>query len=577
MILTFKKISTYILLSLAVLSCNHTQRNFEPENETEEIRINQLGYLPHRVKKFVVVNTEASEFEVVDRNGKTVHSGNLIDQGEWTSSGEQVRIGDFTSFDEEGSNYRILVEGTGLSYPFDISYDVFTEAGKASIKSYYFQRNSMPIEERYGGKFARPAGHPDDTVYYHPSSGRSSGFKSSKYGWYDAGDYGKYVVNAGVSAGTMLALYERFPDVFADGSLNIPESGNGQNDLLDEIRYELDWLITMQDNDGGVFTKVTTKNFVGFVMPHETHEDRYFIGKSTAASLNYAALLAMASRIYQEIDSEFAEDILNMAEKAWNWAVTHPEKYYRNPEDIFTGGYGDRNVTQEWFWAAAELYITTGEEQYLEPISNKLDKIQFNVGGSWANFQDKIGYFSLLGKNSPLDDTGKSTIKTSLINLTDSLGTVLESAPYHIPIDRFVWGSNSDILNTAVLFANAFLETGNPKYLNWSIETTDYVLGKNATGYSFLTGFGDKKVMHIHHRPSGADGIDEPVPGFVAGGPNAGMNDRNDLGEGISYPDQTHPAKVYIDAQGSYASNEVCLNWNAPMVYMFGFLEGVKY
>ena len=518
-----------------------------------------------------MVNSEATQFEVLNHMGRRVFEGQLIDKGEWPSSGEQVKVGDFSEFEEAGSDFRIFIEGTGISYPFDIGHNVFDEAGKASLKSYYFQRNSIPIMQQYGGRFARPVGHPDDTVYYHPSSGRS------KFGWYDAGDYGKYVVNAGVSAGTMLALYERFPNVFPDASLNIPESGNGKSDLLDEIKFELDWFITMQDDDGGVFTKVTTKNFVGFVMPHETHENRYFIGKSTAASLNYAALLAMASRIYQDSDPEFAQEILPMAVNAWNWAVKHPEEYYNNPEDIFTGGYGDRNVSQEWFWAAAELYITTGDTQYLEPISDQLDKIEFNIGGSWANYQDKIGYFSLLGEKSPLADSGKAEIKTSLVHLSDSLGAVLESAPYQIPIDKFVWGSNSDILNAAIIFANAFMETGEPKYLNWAVETTDYVLGKNATGYSFLTGFGDKKVMHIHHRPSGADDVEDPVPGFVAGGPNAGMNDRNDLGEGVSYPDQTHPAKVYIDAQGSYASNEICLNWNAPMVYMFGFLEGVKY
>lgn len=566
----------FAFLFISAISCEQPNEAID-DAPTEDIRINHLGYLPFRVKKFVVVNSEATQFEVLNSKGIKVFEGQLQDKGEWASSGEQVKVGDFSELEEAGPDFRIFIEGTGISYPFDIGHNVFDEAGKASLKSYYFQRNSMPIEERYGGKFARPAGHPDDTVYYHPSSGRSTGFKSSKYGWYDAGDYGKYVVNTGVSAGTMLALYERFPTVFPDASLNIPESGNGKSDLLDEIKFELDWFITMQDDDGGVFTKVTTKNFVGFVMPHETHEDRYFIGKSTAASLNYAALLAMASRIYQDTDPEFAQAILPMAVNAWDWAVKHPEEYYSNPEDIFTGGYGDRNLSQEWFWAAAELYITTGDAQYFEPISDKLDQIEFNIGGSWANYQDKIGYFSLLTEKSPLADAGKAEIKSSLIHLSDSLGAVLESAPYQIPIDQFVWGSNSDILNAAIIFANAFIETGEPKYLNWAIETIDYVLGKNATGYSFLTGFGDKQVMHIHHRPSGADGIEDPVPGFVAGGPNLGMQDRNDLGGGVVYPDTVHAAKAFIDAQGSYASNEICLNWNAPMVYMFGFLEGVKY
>jgi len=181
-------------------------------------------------------------------------------------------------------------------------------------------RASMEMEEQYLDKFSRKAGHPDDTCYYHETTGYSEGFRSSPGGWYDAGDYGKYIVNASISTGTMLVLYEMFPDVFSDGTLNIPEKNNGRNDMLDELKYEFDWALTMQDDDGGVFHKLTSLVHDGITMPHKTLSKRYIFAKSTAASLDFAAMLAQASRLYRSYDPEFSSSCLDAAIRAYEWS-----------------------------------------------------------------------------------------------------------------------------------------------------------------------------------------------------------------------------------------------------------------
>ncbi|MDF1576727.1 MAG: glycoside hydrolase family 9 protein [Bacteroidales bacterium] len=346
--------------------------------------------------------------------------------------------------------------------------------------------------------------------------------------------------------------------------LNIPESGNGIPDLLDEIRYELDWVMTMQDEDGGVFHKLTALDFAAFIMPEDYDLDRYIIGKGTAASLNFAALMALASRIYAEVDPDFSSDALVAAEDAWNWAGENSNLPYRNPPDAHTGEYGDDQFSDDFYWAAAELFITTGKDTYLESLTRYEQPYIHQITNSWKFFIRNMGFHTLLinGRNDEL-------IKKHL-SLSDEILSKMGSIPYGISIDHFEWGSNSDVLNQAVILCIAHHLSGEQKYLDGALRNTDYIFGKNATGYCFLTGFGSKQVMNPHHRPSGADDIDEPVPGFIPGGPNMHQQDRQEL----NYVSDL-PARSYADVVESYASNEVCLNWNAPAVFVLGYLEQV--
>jgi endoglucanase len=535
------------------------------------IRTNQVGYITSLDKRFTVADTQATEFMLTDTTGKVVFRGTLSDPVFWEPSGETLRSGDFSAFNKEGA-WIIHVPGIGNSCPFTISEGVYKEAAADALETFYFMRASMEMEEEYLGRFSREMGHPDDTCYFHASTGRSVGFRSSPGGWYDAGDYGKYIVNASITTGTMLVLYEMLPEVFGDGSLNIPESNNGKNDLLDELKYEFNWVLTMQDDDGGVFHKLTPLQFDGITMPHETHSKRYIIGKSTAASLDFAAMLAQASRLYHDYDPVFSSGCLDAAVRAWNWAIANPDKYFFNPPDVSTGMYGDRVLDEEFFWAAAELFCTTGENRYYEVVRPELGNIQFRITESWRNYTDNLGYYSLcLGERLGEDD--RQALEDGILKLADELLAAAMANPYGIPVSHFEWGSNSDVLNTAMVVASAHHITGDRKYLDAVAMFTDYIFGRNATGYSFVSGYGAKYPRHFHHRLLWADSIDEPFPGFIAGGANGYMQDRGGVeASGAAYPD-THQARAYLDHEASFASNEVCINWNAPLVFVLEYLN----
>lgn len=557
----------FLLTIILVVSCE-TKKN--EATFSEAIRINQVGFYPNATKQFIVADLEASSFEILNENDESVFEGALVNNGLWESSGEQILMGDFSSLNIEGK-YTVVVDSKYHSYPFEVKKNIYNEALNASIKSFYFQRASMPIEEKFGGIYKREAGHADDNCTFHPSSGHSKGSLNAPGGWYDAGDYGKYIVNAALSTGQMLNLVEQFPTIIVDGTLNIPESGNGISDLTDELKYELDWMLTMQDTDGGVFHKLTAKNFGGFIMPNEYDLERMIIGKNTAATLDFAAVMAQASRIHKNTDSVWSEKALAASEKAWNWATENNNMAFdKNPDDVFTGGYDDTNFSDDFYWAAAELFITTKNEVYLNYLKGNEEPFIHELTNSWKFFVRNNAFHSLIENKDLLDEAFVLSLTQNQVKLADEILKLIANNPYKIALERFEWGSNSDVLNQAMILCITHRLTGEEKYLTGAEQITDYIFGKNATGYSFLTGFGSKKVMFPHHRPSGADGIVEPIPGFIAGGPNKDQQDKST----VKYNSEL-PAKSYMDIEDSFASNEVCINWNAPAVYVLGYLEQV--
>ncbi len=560
-------IKRYFFLALLSLICVQCESEKPPLETSDSIRLNQIGYYPGSVKEFILVDQTAGEFRVIDGQGEVVFNGELQDRGTWDTSGERVMSGDFTDLKTPGT-YTIEIDSVGTSYPFSIEKKVFEKALNASIKSYYFQRASMPIEETFGGMYKRATGHPDTACAYHPSSGRKKGQLSSPGGWYDAGDYGKYIVNAALSTGQMLHLLEQYPEAIPDASLNIPESGNEQSDLWDELLYELNWIRTMQDRDGGVYHKLTAKNFSGFIMPEAYDLERFIIGKGTAATLGYAAVMAQAGRLYTSADPVWSAEAIISAEKAWKWALRNRNVPFSNPEDVSTGQYDDTVFSDDFYWAAAELYLATGERKYLKYLEKNPQPYQHQLTNSWKFFVRNNAFHSLLENRDKLPKKMADPLVSDHLKLADSLLVKIDKNPYHVALDRYEWGSNSDVLNQAMILCVAHRLSGDEKYLAGAERINDYIFGKNATGYCFLTGFGSKPVMFPHHRPSGADGIADPVPGFVIGGPN---HDRQDQHE-VEYNSE-HPAKAYMDVEPSFASNEVCINWNAPAVFVLGYLE----
>ncbi len=550
--------------------------NLFGQSLSEDIRLNQLGFLPNSVKYAAVINTSAENFEVRTSDMQTVVlEGQFLPSAYYNSSEEEVILADFSLLNEPGE-YVLVVDDLGKSIPFSVNENVFADLTKGMLKAYYFNRASIPILSEYGGQYARAAGHPDTEVVVLPSaasSNRPAGTViSTPGGWYDAGDYNKYIVSSGISVYTLLSAYETYPAYYDTLNTNIPESANNIPDILDEALYNIQWMMTMQDEDGGVYNKTTTANFVGFVMPNVAGGTRYVTAKGTAASLNLAAIMAMTSRIYRVYDADLADRALAMAIKAWDWAKLNPNVAFNNPgaqdgyPGVNTGGYGDADFEDEFFWAAAELYITTKDDSYY----GEMDFNQaFGLPG-WP-VVSSLGLQSLVVHRESLTASADvESIKTTFINTISGAKNNISISPYRIPGDFYYWAGNNAFANWGMLFMQAFRLTGDAGYFNAGVATLDYLLGKNATTYSFVTGFGYKPPMNIHHRISSADGIVDPIPGWLAGGANPG-NVNDDCGAS-SYPSLL-PAKAYLDNTCSYSTNEIAIGINAPLLFLAGAVQ----
>ncbi|MEB2775448.1 glycoside hydrolase family 9 protein [Algoriphagus sp. D3-2-R+10] len=551
----------------------------------ESIRLNQIGFYPDQQKIAVILNhEEAEDFVIWDLDKKDiVYEGKLSEDIVKTFSGQNSRIADFSQFNQVG-NYVFVLSGVSKSYPFEIQTDINKELGKASIKAFYYQRASLELDNAHAGVWARSKGHPDDQVMIHPSAVSTSrkvgDLFSSEKGWYDAGDYNKYVVNSGITMGTLLSLFEDYPSYFQKLELNIPESGDQIPDLLDEIRWNLDWMITMQDpGDGGVYHKLTTAKFEGMVEPHLAVSQRYFVAKSSTATLDFAAVMAQASRVYKAYFPEESVTYLKAAEKAWNWTIANPEVLYTQNEmnetydpDVVTGTYGDNNPIDERIWAASELFITTHNLSYWEELANADQSFKLP---SW-NQVAWLGYYSLLRHQDSITLLPQEWMAMLKINLLSAARAQLEgtdATAFHTPMEtnvrNFIWGSNAVAANQGILLLYAYKQSNEHVFLDGAYNNLDYILGRNATGYSYVTGFGSKTPMHPHHRLAESRPDLPPLPGFIVGGPNPGQQD------GCTYI-SSFADESYTDESCSYASNEIAINWNAPFAYLSNSLEAIS-
>ncbi len=343
-------------------------------------------------------------------------------------------------------------------------------------------------------------------------------------------------------------------------------------------------MLTMQDpNDGGVYNKCTNASFDGMVMPGVTKTPRFVVQKGTAATLDFSAVTAQATRILRNYKRQLpglADSCLSASEKAWAWALLHPNLAYNQSAmnqqfkpEITTGGYGDRNFNDEWFWAASELYITTMSKRYVDTVKSHI-KDNINIP-SWANVA-MLGYYSLLRFNEDLSSLNPIDIALMKNTVMDIVNRYINHVPANAfatvmgqSVRDFSWGGNSVAANQGILLIKAYLLSGEKKYVDYALSNLDYLLGRNATSYCFVTGIGSKSPMFPHHRQSTADGITDPVPGLMSGGPNPGMQDK------CKYQ-FTEPETAYSDSVCSYASNEIAINWNAPIVYLSNAIEALQ-
>lgn len=591
-----KKTFLHIFLFLCAFMM-HTDLCYAQTLSTD-IRLNQLGFYPLSRKIAVVVNSSATldSFHITLPDLTTkVYSGKLSDLRNVEVSTKKTRIAEFTALTTPG-NYVLIVPSLGYSYQFTIADNIHDPVAKALLKAFYYQRTAIDLLPQYAGQWSRAAGHYDTSVFIHSSAATAllptGTIVSSSKGWYDAGDYNKYIVNSGFTMGTLLSLYESFPAYFQNQNLNIPESGNTIPDILDESLWNLRWMLTMQDTaDGGVFHKLTDTMFYPAAMPATHNNDRYIVQKSTAASLDFAACMAQAARIFSKFQSQLpglSDSCIHAAVKAWKWARNNRTRYYNQDTlnkyydpNIVTGKYDDIYMWDEFVWAATELYITTQVDSFYNPPGltirpsifaqhmqiPKWNKVQVLAYETIVRFKD-----SLATKYTKAN-TDFNTIKQFMLALCDTLTKNIEQRSFMTVIGRnssdFDWGSNGFAASQAIVLLSGYKLTDSVKYLKYALSNLDYILGRNGTGYSFVTGYGDKTPMDPHHRLSRADGITQPVPGLVPGGANGVSSPAST--SGCPYPSNYN--EKYIDSYCSASTNEPSINISASVAFLANAME----
>ena len=545
------------------------------------LRVNQVGYVPGLAKRasYATGSTTPLTWTLRDRAGASVATGQTVPKGNDPAAGENVHVIDFSSYDRPGTGYTLAV-GADVSHPFDISATAMTALRYDSLAFFYHQRSGTPIEARYvGEEYARPAGHVnvppnrgDDNVPC--KAGLDCGYTLDvRGGWYDAGDHGKYVVNGGISAWQLQNSYERATllgddEALGDGTLRIPENANGVPDVLDEARWEVEFLLSMQVPDGRPLAgmahhKIHDEQWTALpTLPHEDAQPRRLSAPSTAATLNLAAVAAQASRLWAPYDATFAAHALAVAEKAYAAAKAHPD-LLADPNDGTGGGtYSDNTVTDEFYWAAAELFATTGRyraDVTGSPLFAAIDERGFD----WAS-TGPLGDVTLLLVPRDLQT---SAIRTAIVSAADTHLTNMDTQGHPAPISEYVWGSNGQVANNGMVLGLAYDLTHTPKYRDGAVAAMDYLLGRNPMNRSYVSGWGDDPVRNVHHR-FWANQLDPTLPtappGALSGGPNNGLQDpvAQRLLQGCA------PQRCWVDHIEAYSLNEVTVNWNSGLAWL---------
>jgi len=562
------------------------------------IRINQVGYFPKAKKVATVVNESPGAVPwKLSRGGQTVAEGQTYPFGLDTDSGDHVHQVDFTSVKQEGTGY-ILQVGDASSTPFKISNDLYSDLKYDALRYFYHNRSGIEIKMPHakGQQWTRPAGHATSDKAVPCGAGTGCKYKLDVTGgWYDAGDHGKYVVNGGISVWTMMNQYERFKArgsiaPFADGKMDLPESGNGVVDLLDEARWQMEFMLKMQVPNGKpkagmVHHKMhdTAWSALG-VAPHDAEKamKRNLRPVSTAATLNVAATAAQAARIWKGIDPAFSAKCLKAAETAWVAAKQYPN-IFADPADGNSGGgpYNDDKVQDEFFWAAAELYITTKKPEYKASLSSSQYWGQMSTAEgaiptamTWG-MTDALGTISLA---LALNGGEAKARQKHIIGAADKYLALIEAQGYKMPFSagdggKYPWGSNSFIINNMMILGYAYDFTGQDKYLEGMVFGMDYLMGRNAMAQSYVSGYGTNPLKNPHHRfwsHQANSNFPSAPPGAVSGGPNSSLQDPYVKAAGLM---GCQPQKCFLDHIEAWSVNEITVNWNAPFAWVAAYLD----
>ncbi|MFF9044159.1 glycoside hydrolase family 9 protein [Streptomyces parvulus] len=570
----------------------------EPEPHVPDtgprVRVNQVGYLPAGPKNATLVTdaTAALPWQLKDAAGRVVAHGRSTPRGMDASSGQNVHSIDFGRHRKRGEGYTLVADGE-TSRPFDIGTAAYERLRTDSAKYYYTQRSGLAVSDELRPGYGRPAGHVgvapnrgDTEVPCQPGVCDYSLDVSG--GWYDAGDHGKYVVNGGISTWELLSTHERAlhartgqPSKLGDGTLALPESGNGVPDILDEARWELEFLLRMQVPQGQPLAgmahhKIHDEQWTGLpLLPDDDPQKRELHPPSTAATLNLAATAAQAARLYRAHDREFAAKALAAARTAWAAALAHPDVLADESDGVGGGAYADTRVDDEFYWAAAELYLTTGEREFAEYVLGSPVHTADVFGPTGFDWSRTAAAARLDLATVPNRLPGRDAVRRSVVRGADRYLATLRAHPYGMPYapdgNQYDWGSSHQVLNNAVVLATAHDLTGRAAYRDGAVQSMDYILGRNALNMSYVTGYGEVNAHNQHSRWY-AHQLDPALPnppaGTLSGGPNSSIQDPFAQSRLQGCVGQF----CFIDDIQSWSTNEHTINWNAALTRMASFV-----
>ncbi|TDC60722.1 glycosyl hydrolase family 5 [Micromonospora sp. KC207] len=570
---------------------------YEPDTGPR-VRVNQVGYLPGGPKNATVVTEATTPFawQLRSAAGAVVASGQSTPRGVDAASGQNVQTIDFSAYRTPGTGYTLVADGE-TSHPFDISGTLYDRLRSDALQFFYIQRSGIAIDgDLVGEKYARAAGHlgvapnqGDTSVPCQP--GVCDYSLDVRGGWYDAGDHGKYVVNGGIATYQLLNTFERTKTAatadggaaLGDSTLRVPERGNAVPDVLDEARWELEFLLRMQVPAGKplagmVHHKIHDRNWTGLPLdPAADPQPRELHPPSTAATLNLAAVAAQCARLFAPYDAAFATRCGTAAKTAYAAAKAHPAIYASPTDGTGGGAYDDADVSDEFYWAAAELFLTTGQAAYLTDLTaskHHTGAVFGDRGFSWQGVA-ALGRLGLATVPNGLPTADRNRVRASVAAAADRYLEIIASQPYGLPMpddkDSYFWGANGNIANNAVVLATAFDLTRNAKYRDGAVQAADYLFGRNALNISYVTGWGEHAAHNQHSRMFGNQfdpTLPNPPAGSLAGGANAGLQDPFSANKLAG----CKPMFCYIDDINSYSTNEVAINWNSALTWLASFL-----
>lgn len=521
------------------------------------IRVNSIGFLPDQAKAATIAGDFRSFRVIRESDGAAVLSADCLPVGSAASSGGDLRIADFSRLTAPG---RYRLEGGGSrSAPFSIGAEVWVEPFNTVFRGFYLWRCGMAVGADSGGRrFAHAACHTNDAWLDLVGGGHVR--RVSVGGWHDAGDYNKYVVNAGAAVGVLLRAWNDFGPAIRRAQERQPVADRAP-DFLGEIRWELEWLLTMQTADGGVYHKLTTRGFGKFEAPETEATDRFFTPVSSAATADFAAMMSEASRTYLAVDPAFAARCGRAAGASWSWLCAHPGEKPFEAAGVSTGAYASTDADDR-LWAAAGYWQATGDPGARQEAERRLRMIgaRIDTDWDWGNLAN-LGALEYLFSDRPdADPSLKGELRRNLIAAAASIAATGAAHGYGRPLgNSYYWGDNGSVARQAVALAAGHRLDPRPEFRQAALDALGHLFGRNVTGRSMVTGLGFNPPLHPHDRRSAIDPDGPPWPGYLIGGPHPGPAD-------------------WHDEQADYRTNEIAINWNAALVYaLAGFLPGADF